>query len=125
MNLSTKRYLDIISLLPEGWDIKLKRDHTFMTSTQKGGGGILTFVTCLRILLFLNNRSNCSFLWMVGWGVKKLVIFCGRHKWMNPNREVLSGTARNLTDLVYLKYSKEIGYTFRESIITKAQSCLY
>ena len=31
-------------------------DHAFMTSTQTGGGGVLKFVTCLWILVFLNNR---------------------------------------------------------------------
>ena len=65
------------------------RDHTFMTYTQKGGGGVLKFVTCLCILLFLSNRSivHFSFSWMVvgGGDGKKLVIFCGRHKWMNPD----------------------------------------
>ena len=29
------------------------RDHTFMTSIQKGGGGVLKFVTCLWILLLI------------------------------------------------------------------------
>ena len=33
-------------------------DRIFMTSPQKGGGGVLKFVSCLRILLFLNNISN-------------------------------------------------------------------
>ena len=37
------------------------RDHTFMMSTWKGGGGALKFVTCLMILLFLNNRSTVHF----------------------------------------------------------------
>ena len=52
-----------------------------MTSTRKGGEGVLKFVTWLRILLFLNNRSIED-----GGGrrVKKLVIFCGSHKWMTP-----------------------------------------
>ena len=54
-----------------------------MTSTQKGGEEVLKFVTCLWILLILNN-IYCSFLWIGGW-VKKLVIFCGRHKCMIPN----------------------------------------
>ena len=55
-----------------------------MTSKQKGGGVVLKFVTCLWILLFLNNRSIVHFCEWWGWGVKKLVIFCGRHKWMTP-----------------------------------------
>ena len=37
------------------------RDHTFMTSTRKGYGGFLKFVTCLQILLL--------FLWMMGISV--------------------------------------------------------
>ena len=56
-----------------------------MTSTRKGAGGVLKFVTCLWILFFLNNRSLFIFADGGGRGVKKLVIFCGRHKWMTPN----------------------------------------
>ena len=41
-----------------------------MTSTQKGGGGVLQFVTCLRILLFLN-IDLLLFLRMVGVGGSK------------------------------------------------------
>ena len=37
------------------------RDQTFITSTQKGGEEILKFVTCLKILLILNNRSIVHF----------------------------------------------------------------
>ena len=34
------------------------RDHTFMAPTQKGvGGGVLKFVICMRILLFLSKRA--------------------------------------------------------------------
>ena len=55
-----------------------------MMSTRKGGGGVFKFVTCLRILLFLNNRSIVHFADGGGRGIKKLVIFCGRHKWMTP-----------------------------------------
>ena len=39
----------------------IHRDHTFIPSTQKGGGGVLKFVKCLWILLFLNNRSIVYF----------------------------------------------------------------
>ena len=48
-----------------------------MASTQKG----------LRILLFLNNISIANFCeWGGGsMGVKKFVIFCGRHNCMIPN----------------------------------------
>ena len=45
------------------------RDQTFMIFTQKGGGGVLKFVTCLPTLLFLNNRSTVHFC---GW------VVCGR-----------------------------------------------
>ena len=49
------------------WRQRPVRDHTFMTSTRKGGGGVLKFVTCLRMLFFLNNRSIVHFCgW---WGV--------------------------------------------------------
>ena len=49
-----------------------QRDHTFMTSTRKGGH-VLKFV---RICLFLRME------WVGG---PKLFIFCGRHKCMTPN----------------------------------------
>ena len=42
------------------------RDLILMTSTRKGGGKVLKSVTCLQILLFLNNRSVATFC---GWGV--------------------------------------------------------
>ena len=68
---------------------EIVRDHTFMTSTRKGGEVVLKFVTCLWFVLFLNNNPIVHFC---GWwgregGVKKLVIFCGHHKWMTPQRE--------------------------------------
>ena len=77
------------------------RGHTFMTSTRKEGGGILKFVTCLRILLFLNNRSIVDFCGWRGYGggVKKLVIFCGRHQWMTP-KTVLLKISQNLQENV-------------------------
>ena len=53
-----KQFIIIIYLKP------YTGDHTFMTSTRKGDGGVLTFVTCLRILLFLSNRSIVHFC---GW----------------------------------------------------------
>ena len=34
-----------------------RRDQTFITSAQKGGKEVWKFVACLRILLFLSNRS--------------------------------------------------------------------
>ena len=66
-----------------------------MTSTRKRSGKgegrgvgwvISKFVTCLWILLFLNNRSIELFCgwWGVGEGAKKLVILCGRYKWVTP-----------------------------------------
>ena len=48
--------------------MKELRGHTFMTSTRKGDGGLLTFVTCLGILLFKNNRSDVHFYGWRGWG---------------------------------------------------------
>ena len=66
-----------------------------MTSTRKGGGGVLKFVICLRILLFLNNRSIVQFCewrglgWGGGAGGQKIGYFCGRHKWMNPLKKNL------------------------------------
>ena len=57
-----------------------------MISTQKGGQEVLKFVRCLQILLFLNNKSIVQFCeWGMGMGVKKLVIFCGRHNCMIPS----------------------------------------
>ena len=53
-----------------------------MTSVLKEGG-VLKFVICLRILLFLNNLL-LIFVDGAGKGVKKLVIFCGRNKCMTP-----------------------------------------
>ena len=51
-------------------------------------GRILKFVTCMQILLFLNERPIVHFFrWRGGhrtWGVTKLVIFCGRHKFVTP-----------------------------------------
>ena len=51
------------------------RDHTSLTSTEKGGGGVLKFVTCLCILLFLNNRSIIRFCEWWGWEGQKIGIF--------------------------------------------------
>ena len=62
-----------------------------MTPTWEGEGvGVLKFVTCFRILLFLNNKSTvhfCGQCWWQGGGGgegvdKKMVIFCERHKCM-------------------------------------------
>ena len=67
-----------------------------MTSTQNRGGGVLKFVTCLQVLLFLD--LFFTFADGVGGGVGggggvgvggglcviKLVIFCGSHKCMTP-----------------------------------------
>ena len=49
-----------------------------MTSTKNGDGD----VTRLWILLFLNNRFTVHGCGEVGGGVKKIVIFCKRHKCM-------------------------------------------
>ena len=47
------------------------------------GREVLKFVTCLQILLFLNNRSVanlCRLVWVDGWGLA-----CKRHNCMIPN----------------------------------------
>ena len=64
--------------------IKLPKGPYIYDVHTEGGGGVLKFVTCLRILLFLNNGSIVHFCGCGGRGIKKLVIFCGRHKWMTP-----------------------------------------
>ena len=64
----------------------------------EGGGGVLKFVMCLQILLFLNNRSTVICADGGGRGVKKLVIFCGRHKWMTPNGVIM---ARELVESLH------------------------
>ena len=57
-----------------------------MVSTQnEGEGGVFKFVTCMWILLFLNNRSTVLFVNRGGRGVTKLAIFCGRDKHMTSN----------------------------------------
>ena len=58
-----------------------------MTSTQKRGGGVLKFVTCLQVLLFLDlffTFADGGGGGGSGLGVIKLVIFCGSHKCMTP-----------------------------------------
>ena len=73
-NQWTDFYMIKISVMKE------LRSHTFMTSTRKGDGGFLTFITWLGILLFKNNRSDVHFYRGRGWGrVTKLVIFSGCH----------------------------------------------
>ena len=51
-----------------------------MTTIQGVAGGFLKFITCLQVLLFLNNWSIVDFCRQWDREVKKLVIFCGRHK---------------------------------------------
>ena len=50
-------------------------NYTFMTSTWEAGGRVLNLATCLRILLFLNNRAIVHFRgwweWLVGVGSRK------------------------------------------------------
>ena len=64
-------------------------DQTFMTSAQKGGEEVSKFVTCLRILLFLNSKTiNLLFIFANergGSGSQKMVIFCGCHNCMINN----------------------------------------
>ena len=58
------------------WNEKeAKRDHACLTSTRKGGGRVLKFVMCLRILLFFNNRSMVHFCRWWGRGVKNWSFF--------------------------------------------------
>ena len=74
----------------KAYTVKLKcftvRDHLFITSTRKvGKGRILKFVTCLRILLILNNRSIVHFCeWGGLVGGEKIDQLCGSYKWMDP-----------------------------------------
>ena len=42
---------------------------------QDGFRGVLKFVTCLQILLFLNNRSSVHFWGWRGWGSKSWLFF--------------------------------------------------
>ena len=46
---------------------------------------MLKFVTCLRILLFLYNKSIVHFAGGGGLGVRNLFIFGGRHKGITSN----------------------------------------
>ena len=62
-----------------------KGPYIYDVQTERRWGS-LEFVSCLWILLFLNNRSIVQFCGKWGRGIKKLVIFCGRHKWMTPNQ---------------------------------------
>ena len=57
-----------------------------MTFSWNGSGGVLKFVTCLQILFLKNQWSIVHFSGWRGWGVTKLVIFCGHHKYMTPKR---------------------------------------
>ena len=43
---------DLVMILGGFYYVLELRDHTFMTSTRKGDGGVLQFVTCVQILLF-------------------------------------------------------------------------
>ena len=53
------RYIIVTMVNMEG--LKYIWGHTFMVSTWKRGASILIFVTCLWILLFLNNKSIVHF----------------------------------------------------------------
>ena len=66
-----------------GTTASLKVKEPYMTSTRKWEREVSKFVACLWILLFLNNRSIVDFCEWWG-GSQKMVIFCGRHKWMTP-----------------------------------------
>ena len=54
-------------------------EHIFLTSTQKRDGPWK--FTCLRMLLFLNNRFIAHFCKYGRWQIHKIVFFCGRHKY--------------------------------------------
>ena len=60
------------------------------TQNEGEGGAVFKFVTCMWILLFLNNRSIVLFVNGGGRGVTKLAIFCGRDKYMTPNFKFVS-----------------------------------
>ena len=86
-----------------------------MTSTKKGGEGVLKFVMCLWILLFLNNRSIVHFCGWWGWGVKKLCGFKWWIKWLNQKEidrfNVNSIEKNSSIDYileVYLEYPSEL-----------------
>ena len=66
-----------------------------MTSAQKVSGGFLKFITCLRIVLVLNNRSIVHFCRWCGVrrGSKNWSLFCEHHKWMTPNLSGLMNLA--------------------------------
>ena len=57
--------------------LQLARDHTFMMFTRKSGGGVLKFVTCLQILLFLKIDLLIIFADGGGRGSKNWSFFVG------------------------------------------------
>ena len=63
---------EMSSLIQNSMQVSTIGTRHFMTSTRKGGRGVLKFVTCLRILLFLNNRSIVYFCGWCEQGVKKI-----------------------------------------------------
>ena len=67
----------------KSYQSKHEKHHIFMTSTSKGEGGILKFVTNLQILLFFLNISIVHFFVDGAGGERhKIGHFCGRHKCM-------------------------------------------
>ena len=71
---------------------KEARNHTFMTSTRKGyggveGGKVLKFVMCLWIISLLNNRSTVYFFGWRGWGSQNWLFFLDVYKCMTLYRK--------------------------------------
>ena len=64
-------------------------------------GGVLVFLTCLWILSFFNNKSITAHCRRGGRGVKKLVIFRGRHKWMTSTFKVNNKDIKTMS--LYMK----------------------
>ena len=78
---------------------------------------VLKFVPCLRILLFLNNRSTVHSLgWRKVWGIAKLINFYGRHKCTTPSaRNISNGNfVFTLISWIFNPHSKVISVRFTD-----------
>ena len=62
---------------------------------------VLVFLTCLWILSFFDNKSITAHCWCGGRGIKKLVIFRKRHKWMTPTFKVNNKDIKTMS--LYMK----------------------
>ena len=70
---------------------KPRRKHTFMISTQKGGGeGVLKICQVFADSIILNNRSIANFCGLWKWEGHFLVISCGCHKWVTSKTIIIS-----------------------------------